>query len=62
MALRYTVQGDSERETAAGLALLVEAGLQPAMPPRQLTDDRWMARAVPKTKARTEDGPGPSAG
>jgi hypothetical protein len=63
MALRFTVQGDSEQETAAGLALLVEAGLQLAMPPRQLTDDRWMARAVPRmATARTDDGPGRSAG
>ena len=61
MALRFTVQGDDEQETAAGLQLLVEAGLQLAMPPRQLTDQRWMARAVPRmTKARTDDGPGHS--
>lgn len=63
MALRFTVQGDTEQETAAGLQLLVEAGLELAMPPRQLTDARWMARAVPRmTKAPAEDrGPG-SAG
>ena len=61
MALRFTVQGDDEQETAAGLQLLVEAGLQLAMPPRQLTDQRWMARAVPRmTTARTDDGPGRS--
>lgn len=61
MALRFTVQGDDEQETAAGLELLVAAGLQLAMPPRQLTDDRWMARAVPRmAKARTDDGPGRS--
>ena len=47
MALRFTVQGDDEQETAAGLALLLTLGLQRAMPPRQLTDQRWMARAVP---------------
>ncbi|WP_328336768.1 hypothetical protein [Streptomyces violaceus] len=60
MALRFTVQGDSEQETAAGLALLVAAGLQLAMPPRELTDRRWMARAVPSptTKAPTGDAPG----
>jgi hypothetical protein len=63
MALRYTVQGDDEQETAVGLELMVAAGLQLAMPPRQLSDDRWMARAVPRMReARTEDGPGPSAG
>lgn len=47
MALRFTVQGDSEQETAAGLAQLLTLGLQPSMPPRELTDQRWMARAVP---------------
>ncbi|MER7053455.1 hypothetical protein [Streptomyces sp. NPDC000351] len=59
MALRFTVQGDDEAETAEGLRLLVAAGLQAAMPPRRLTDNRWMARAVPDmAKAWTEDGPG----
>jgi hypothetical protein len=62
MALRFTVQGDDEQETAEGWQLLLDAGLAPAMPPRQLTDQRWMARAVPHmAKARTDDGPGPSA-
>jgi hypothetical protein len=61
MALRFTVQGDSEQETAEGWQLLLDAGLAPTMPPRQLTDQRWMARAVPrKAKARADDGPGPS--
>ena len=60
MALRFTVQGDDEQETAAGLELLLTLGLQEFMPPRQLTDDRWMARAVPATTARTDDGPGRS--
>lgn len=59
MALRFTVQGDDERETAEGLRLLLSLGLQPAMPPRQLTDARWMARAVPDTtKAPTTEGRG----
>ncbi|MFJ9101317.1 hypothetical protein ACIRJM_22950 [Streptomyces sp. NPDC102405] len=59
MALRFTVQGDDEQETAAGLQLLLALGLQPAMPPRQLTDQRWMARAVPRmTKAPAGDDPG----
>ena len=63
MALRFTVQGDDEQETAAGLELLLSLGLQKFMPPRQLSDDRWMARAVPRmATARTEDGPGRSAG
>ena len=62
MALRFTVQGDSEQETAAGLRFLVAAGLEPTMPPRMLTDDRWMARAVPhmtKAPAVGGDGRGP---
>lgn len=57
MTLRFTVQGDDEQETADGWQLLLTLGLQPAMPPRQLTDARWMARAVP-TKAPAGDDPG----
>ena len=62
MALRFTVQGDTKQETAAGLQLLVDAGLEKAMPPRQLTDDRWMARAVPKPKAPADAGAEGGAG
>jgi hypothetical protein len=60
MALRFTVQGDDEQETAAGLELLLSLGLREFMPPRCLTGDRWMARAVPaQTSAPTvEDGRG----
>lgn len=59
MALRFTVQGDDEQETAAGLELLLDAGLQLAMPPRELTDARWMARAVPgKAEAPADEGRG----
>jgi hypothetical protein len=47
MALRFTVQGDDQAETTAGLQLLLAAGLRLAMPPRALTGARWMARAVP---------------
>ncbi|MEV7975413.1 hypothetical protein [Streptomyces sp. NPDC086519] len=63
MALRFTVQGDDEQETAAGLRLLLDAGLQLAMPPVELTGARWMARAVPgDTKApAADDGRGCSA-
>jgi hypothetical protein len=63
MALRFTVQGDDEAETAAGLQLLLTLGLRELMPPRLLTDDRWMARAVPRmTKAPArESGRGPVA-
>jgi len=57
MAIRFTVQGDDEQETADGLRLLLAAGLRLAMPPRQLTDQRWMARAVPThTSAPDADG------
>lgn len=57
MALRFTVQGDDEAETAEGLQLLIGAGLQLTMPPRELTLGRWMARAVPRmTKAPDADG------
>lgn len=57
MALRFTVQGDDEAETAAGLELLLTLGLRELMPPRQLGGDRWMARAVPAMKAPAGDDP-----
>lgn len=48
MALRFAVQADTEAECAQGLEALCERlGLEPAMLPRQLTDDRWLARAIP---------------
>lgn len=63
MALRFTVQGDDEAETAEGYQLLLSLGLAPRMSPKCLTDGRWMARAVPDTKAPAErDGRGSSAG
>lgn len=56
MALRFAVQADTEQECAAGLRLLETLGLQPAMLPKLLTDNRWMARAVPRmTQTPTED-------
>lgn len=57
MALRFAIQADTEAECARGLAELCERlELRPAMMPRLLTDDRWMARAVPgKAKAPSED-------
>lgn len=60
MAIRVSVQAGSEDECVEGLAQLVDAGFQPVMMPRYMTDGRWMARAVPAPtrKARTEDGPG----
>lgn len=63
MTLRFTVQGDDEAETAAGLQLLLTLGLRELMPPRELTDQRWMARAVPdatKAPAEVDGGRGPS--
>lgn len=63
MALRFAVQADTEQECAAGLAQLESLGLQAAMLPQLLTDNRWMARAVPRmTKAPTEDDPGRGLG
>jgi hypothetical protein len=59
MTVRFAVQADTEQECAAGLRLLLSLGLQPAMPPRQLTGDRWMARSVPTPKTPAEDGRGP---
>lgn len=61
MAIRVSVQADTEDECVEGLAQLVDAGYQPVMMPRMLTDNRWMARAVPTQKAPTvtNDGRGP---
>jgi hypothetical protein len=61
MAIRVSVQADSEDECVEGLAQLVDAGYQPVMLPRLLTDNRWMARAVPTAKALTvtDGGRGP---
>ncbi|MEV7034602.1 hypothetical protein AB0N99_30775 [Streptomyces sp. NPDC093272] len=47
MALRFTVQGDDQAETTAGLRLLLAAGLRVSLPPVEVTRARWMARAVP---------------
>ena len=55
MAIRVSVQADSEDECVEGLAQLVDAGYQPVMLPRLLTDNRWMARAVPTAKAPVDD-------
>lgn len=58
MALRFTVQGDDEAETAAGLQLLLDAGLEQLRPPTDTIGNGWMARAVPArtTKAPAADG------
>ncbi|MFD9464358.1 hypothetical protein [Streptomyces sp. NPDC060027] len=52
MAIRVGVQADSEDECAEGLAQLVDAGFVPVMLPQLLTDNRWLARAVPAPKAK----------
>lgn len=54
MAIRYAVQADTEDECVEGLAKLVDAGMQPVMMPRYMTDGRWMARAVPTPARRVE--------
>lgn len=58
MALRFAVQADTEQECAEGLRLLEQLGLRPAMLPKLLSDNRWMARAVPGMKAPTSEGQG----
>lgn len=58
MAIRVGVQADTEDECAEGLALLVDAGFMPVMMPKYLTDGRWMARAVPATKAPVREDRG----
>jgi hypothetical protein len=58
MAIRVGVQADSEEECAEGLALLVDAGFVPVMMPKNLTDGRWMARAVPIQKAPVREDRG----
>lgn len=61
MALRFAVQADTEQECAAGLRLLQSLGLVIRMEPRLLTDNRWMARAVPRmSEAPVREDQGPS--
>lgn len=58
MAIRVSVQAATEDECVEGLARLVDAGFQPVMMPRYMTDGRWMARAVPTAKAPAADSRG----
>jgi hypothetical protein len=61
MAIRVSVQAASEDECAEGLARLVDAGFRPTLPPRYMTDGRWLARAVPAPNAKAptvDDGRG----
>ncbi|MDR3083917.1 MAG: hypothetical protein LBV60_23880 [Streptomyces sp.] len=53
MAIRASIQADSEDECVEGLVRLVDAGFVPVMLPRLLSDDRWMARAVPAPTQKT---------
>ncbi|MGX1220342.1 hypothetical protein [Streptomyces ambofaciens] len=62
MAIRVSVQADDEDECVEGLARLVDAGFQPVMMPRLMTDGRWMARAVPTARTPAADGRGLSTG
>ncbi|MEU3161801.1 hypothetical protein ABZ753_31015 [Streptomyces griseoincarnatus] len=55
MAIRASVQADTEDECVEGLAKLVDAGFVPIMMPRLLTDNRWMARAVPAPAVRVPE-------
>jgi hypothetical protein len=56
------VQADSQEECVEGLELLVAAGFVPVMLPKLLTDNRWMARAVPRPPAPTQAAEEPAAG
>lgn len=63
MALRFTVQGDTEAETAEGLRMLLSLGLQRRLDPTDMISNGWMARAVlaPAAKAPAEGSGGPDA-
>jgi hypothetical protein len=57
MAIRASVQADSEDECVEGLAQLVDAGFVPIMMPRYMTDGRWLARAVPSPATKRAPEP-----
>ena len=62
MALRFTVQGDSEAETAEGLRMLLSLGCQKRLNPTDMISNGWMARAVlPATKPRADNDQWPDA-
>lgn len=59
----FMVRAKSRAVCQQQLDLICERmGARPATLPTNAVGPGWVARAVPKTKARTEDGPGPSAG
>jgi hypothetical protein len=62
MAIRASIQADSEDECVEGLERLVAAGFVPTMLPRFLTDGRWMARAVPAPAQMSAPAVGDSRG
>jgi hypothetical protein len=55
MTIRVGVQGDTREECIEGLELLVQAGFVPVMLPTFLSDNRWMARAVPAPQPHTQE-------
>ena len=63
MALRFTVQGDTEAEAAEGLRMLLSLGLERRLSPTDMISNGWMARAVlpPAVKAPAEDDRGSAA-
>lgn len=63
MGLRFTVQGDTEAETAEGLRMLLSLGLQRRLSPTDMISNGWMARAVlpPAVKVPADDDQGPAA-
>lgn len=60
---RYSVQADTHEECMQGLERLIAIGLVPIMLPKQVLEDRWMARAVPPPAVKTpaDDGRSPDA-
>ncbi|MGW5123277.1 hypothetical protein ACWEQ7_04280 [Streptomyces sp. NPDC004069] len=55
MALRFAVQADTQQECAQGLKeLCARLGLEPALQPRQMIGNGWMARAVPAPQPAAE--------
>jgi hypothetical protein len=63
VTIRYSVQADTHEECMQGLERLVAIGLVPIMLPKQVLEDRWMARAVPPptVKPPADNGRGPTA-
>lgn len=63
MVLRFTVQGDSEAETAEGLRMLLSLGLQRRLSPTDMISNGWMARAVlpPTAEPPDDNGQSPDA-